>query len=70
MAKFNVGIQGVEETNRGVNFNIQVEANDVVSAVDGAKSELLKLLSGAGLGVLTPVSSPAVVALPPTAPAS
>ena len=56
---FNVSIMGITPSTNGVNFNIQVTAPDVVSAVRSAEKELLKLLENAGLSVSPQASSPA-----------
>lgn len=66
---FNVGIQGILESNRGVNFNIQVTADNVLDAVDKGKAELLKLLKNAGLGVLAPVVASPAAGVDPNTPA-
>lgn len=66
MANFNVSINRAGEGG-GLNLNVQVEAPDVLSALDAAKVTLAKTIEASGLAVaVAPPSTPAAAA-PPTA---
>lgn len=61
MAKFNVGISGAEDTNRGANFNMIVDAANVADALKKAEVELDKVLEAGGLQLkpTAPATTPA-----------
>jgi hypothetical protein len=65
--KYSVSVGGGQPENQGMNFNIQVEAANILDALDKAKPEFAKVVAAAGLipGPASPIVPP-VIALPST----
>jgi hypothetical protein len=52
--KFNVGVQCTEPGSQGISMNVQVDANNVLEAVELAVEEVRKTLAASGLTLAAP----------------
>ena len=71
MSRFTVSINSQAGGDAGLNLNVQVEAENVIEALEAAKAQLWKTIEASGLALAAAAPAAAVaVAEPPSASAA